>query len=529
FGVTFLGTSHGFDPHGVCTGYILWINGRGVIVDPPPQSSQRLSEMGISQDMIEALILTHCHADHDAGTFQRLLYSASHTVMTTPTIMGSFLRKYSAILGIDIPLLEKTFVFCPVQIGEVTRLYGAELIFRYSLHTIPTIGFQVFYLGQSMAFSSDTFYHPEKIMEMQQRGILSPARAAQLCNFPWYSELVFHECGVPPIHTPISQLQALSPLIREHLYVMHASEADLKTSGLKIARSGIEHTLSLQGQTLPETDEQIVWRCVTRCPFLRGVPLQNATHILESPSVLRVPPDTVIISQGVLEDAPIFLIASGAVEISRDGEVLGVRSTYELLGEMACFGWHHRDATCTAKTDVILVQFSLHKFQYLIRGTSVSSQLRRLYDHNSPSVTLDRNPLLATLPILQRLELCSVIKPKRATAGDLIWSSSQPIRQLILISDGSFSLSVQAPHTVLLSDLLSSPSSSPLPSPRVVELGPGSWVGETRSLLQRGLHLTTLRARSDASYFSLSDQDAFSFFASNPRALFLFLRQIYTN
>ena len=39
FGVTVLGASHGFDATGSTTGFIIWINQRGVMVDPPPFSS----------------------------------------------------------------------------------------------------------------------------------------------------------------------------------------------------------------------------------------------------------------------------------------------------------------------------------------------------------------------------------------------------------------------------------------------------------------------------------------------------------
>ena len=43
------------------------------------------------------MILTHCHADHDAGTFQKILLEQRVTVMTTKTIMASFVRKYSLV------------------------------------------------------------------------------------------------------------------------------------------------------------------------------------------------------------------------------------------------------------------------------------------------------------------------------------------------------------------------------------------------------------------------------------------------
>lgn len=39
FGISVLGNSHGFDAKGSTSGYILWVNGRGIMIDPPPFSS----------------------------------------------------------------------------------------------------------------------------------------------------------------------------------------------------------------------------------------------------------------------------------------------------------------------------------------------------------------------------------------------------------------------------------------------------------------------------------------------------------
>lgn len=68
--------------------------------------------------MIDGVIVTHCHADHDAGTFHKILEEGRVTVMTTPTIMNSFLRKYSAISGLDTRTLKGLFDFRPARIGE---------------------------------------------------------------------------------------------------------------------------------------------------------------------------------------------------------------------------------------------------------------------------------------------------------------------------------------------------------------------------------------------------------------------------
>jgi len=39
------------------------------MVDPPPFMTYKLSLKGIPEFAIESVIISHCHADHDAGTF----------------------------------------------------------------------------------------------------------------------------------------------------------------------------------------------------------------------------------------------------------------------------------------------------------------------------------------------------------------------------------------------------------------------------------------------------------------------------
>ena len=67
FGVTVLGSSHGFDPKGSTSGYVLWVNRRGVMIDPPPHSSSILEKNQIHPSVIDAVIVTHCHAGKDAS------------------------------------------------------------------------------------------------------------------------------------------------------------------------------------------------------------------------------------------------------------------------------------------------------------------------------------------------------------------------------------------------------------------------------------------------------------------------------
>lgn len=65
FGVTVLGSSHGFDPMGSTSGYVLWLNRRGIMIDPPPNTSIILENNNISPALIDSIIVTHCHADRE--------------------------------------------------------------------------------------------------------------------------------------------------------------------------------------------------------------------------------------------------------------------------------------------------------------------------------------------------------------------------------------------------------------------------------------------------------------------------------
>lgn len=167
FGVTVLGNSHGFDKSGSVSGYVLWINGRGVMIDPPPYSSATLEREGIRPRTIVGIILTHCHADHDAGAFQKVLTGSPVVVITTPTIYKSFIRKYAALSALSPALLRHSHRHKPAIIGRPLRFQGATFHFTYTLHTIPCVGFRVDWRGRSMVFTGDHFNSPPAIDMLQ--------------------------------------------------------------------------------------------------------------------------------------------------------------------------------------------------------------------------------------------------------------------------------------------------------------------------------------------------------------------------
>jgi len=245
FGVTVLGNSHGFDKSGSVSGYVLWINGRGVMIDPPPYSSKTLELEGIRPRLIVGIILTHCHADHDAGAFQKLLGGSPVVVITTPTIYKSFIRKYAALSNLSPALLRHCHRHKPAIIGAPLRFQGATFHFTYTLHSIPCVGFRVEWRGRSMVFTGDHFNSPEAITKLQESGVLSVARAKDLMNLPLQeTDLLLHESGQPPIHTPLDVLLKLPQRVKDRLYVVHTSALPPDCE-LRVAPTGTEGTIRL--------------------------------------------------------------------------------------------------------------------------------------------------------------------------------------------------------------------------------------------------------------------------------------------
>ena len=245
FGVTVLGNSHGFDKSGSTSGYVLWINGRGVMIDPPPYSSATLEREGIRPRTIVGIILTHCHADHDAGAFQKVLTGSPVVVITTPTIYKSFIRKYAALSSLSPALLKHSHRYKPAVIGEPLRFQSATFHFTYTLHTIPCVGFRVDWRGRSMVFTGDHFNNPPALEKLVEKGVLSKQRAADLNHLPVQeTDLLLHEAGAPPIHTPLDVLLKLPVDVKKRLYVVHTSALP-EGCELRVAPTGTAGTIRL--------------------------------------------------------------------------------------------------------------------------------------------------------------------------------------------------------------------------------------------------------------------------------------------
>ncbi|MBL9027874.1 MAG: cAMP/cGMP-dependent 3',5'-cyclic-AMP/GMP phosphodiesterase [Myxococcales bacterium] len=507
FGLTVLGASHGFDPDGKTTGYILWIGRRGILIDPPVDTTMHLRDAGVMPKTIDGVILTHCHADHDSGVFAKLLEEGRTRLITTPTILASFLKKYSALSGIDEDALRRTFSFVPVKIGQGIPLNGAELIFHYTLHSIPTIGFEAFYGGKSLAFSSDTLYEPESIRKMCELGVITPERRDALIDFPWHHSLIFHEAGVPPLHTPVAPLAALPPEVKERLYLVHIARKDVpKESGLKSAEVGLDRTMRIDVEMPAQAEAIDVLNVFCSIDFFRELSMPRARELLLFAKRRNVEQGETIISQDS-EGHEFFVIVQGSVSVMRDGQYLKSYHSGDYFGETALVLNQPRTADVVARTPVELLTLDRHAFLYLLRGTDIPMRLVRLARaREARTIELfSLNSALRQLSGPQKTQLQTYVDRVEIKAGDVLWKAGDPVEAAFVLDEGHIRLERPAPAEG--EEIRSDP------------YGQATLFANVEAMRDGQTHDTTARVLTDGHAFRIAAPDLLKFLQDNPGVL----------
>ncbi len=101
FGVTPLGTSHGFDATGDFTSFIIWVDSKGILVDPSSEALAYLDQIGVAPQDVPYVFLTHVHADHDGGLVEKLVSGSQTRVIASDPVFRAFVEKARLVTGHD--------------------------------------------------------------------------------------------------------------------------------------------------------------------------------------------------------------------------------------------------------------------------------------------------------------------------------------------------------------------------------------------------------------------------------------------
>jgi CRP-like cAMP-binding protein len=331
FGVTPLGTSHGFDQDGDFTCFVIWINGKGILVDPSPEALSCLDRIGVAPADLPYVFLTHIHSDHDGGLVEKLLGGNRTTVIASDPVFQGFIEKAELITGHDFRQ-RGLVAHIPATPGRRVRIeIGGEhalIETRWNLHPIPTNGFKVAFGGRVFGYSADTQYDPAVIEGLRARGKLTDSQFEDLMHFFWTPDgrptvdLLYHEAGIPPIHTDKRTLRALPAAITDRAFLVHIADPDVP-GGFVPGKPRLFSTHVLLPPTT-RSRERTLLETMGLVAYLHDMPPETLETLLHRGQVVTHAPGTVIVSKGpVARSDPLHfhIVTDGQVSV-RDGRRL---------------------------------------------------------------------------------------------------------------------------------------------------------------------------------------------------------------
>ncbi|HOO71619.1 MAG TPA: cAMP/cGMP-dependent 3',5'-cyclic-AMP/GMP phosphodiesterase [Spirochaetota bacterium] len=502
FGVTCLGPSHGFDPEENTSGYIIWLNHQGIMVDPPVNSTEWLEDSNVSPKFIDSIILTHCHADHDAGTFQKILEEGRVTVYSTETVMMSFLRKYSALSAMPVTYLMKLFDFHPVRIGEPVFIHGGRFDMFYTLHSIPTMGFRMSFQDQTFVYSSDHNNDPKVHRELLETGRISQERYEELGRFPWDSKVIYHEAGIPPLHTPVVYLNSMPAEIQKKTVVYHIAKKDFPAkTGLSLAKFGIENTLYFLTRRPRFEKAYQIMGMLKSLDFLRDLPISKAQEFIDIIEEERHKKGSVIIKKGTPGDK-FYIIYYGNVSVDSGGlEEKKIYGTYDYFGEVALITEQSRMADVVAETDVVVFTIPRDRFLNFIRGTDYERTLQRLVKIRSSETwnLLSTSDFFKYCTSSQKTWLESIFIPMEKKKAGTLLREGEPIEFIYIIRSGEIDVTADGAF--------------------ICSLGRGDFIGSLKNVHAGEPSSMTYTHRGPISLFAMKCEDIARFIEYNPGLL----------
>lgn len=379
FGFTCLGASNGFDPDGTTSGFIIWVNGKGIFVDPPAHSFVEVERNNIPISSIVSIILTHCHADHDAGTLQSMLRGNKVKVYTTKTIWESFKRKYSSLLGVKDSFFEKICEFRPIKVGKEVNIENAIFKFHYALHSIPTIGFTIEFEGKTLFYSSDTFVS-DRTKLLLDEGIISSERYDFVMNGFKKYDYIIHEAGNGIIHTDISKLD-FPTRDDQKIYAFHCPEKDYikyiqehPNPNLLYPKQGVENTVVIISQKrLSKFD------VLSSVKLFLDLPLRNIKEMEENSEFEEYMPGEVIVREGDIENKDFYVIVEGYIKLFVGEKLFKEYLVFDFFGESAILTNKGRAATVVAgDSGCKVLRVKGESFLRNIKGTKLYKKLLNL-------------------------------------------------------------------------------------------------------------------------------------------------------
>jgi ribonuclease BN (tRNA processing enzyme) len=236
-----LGVGDAFSALYYSTCLALEAEGAWLLIDCPHPIRKILREggqaAGIALDVgqISAVVLTHLHADHSSGLeglafFAHYVLGRKVPLLAHPEVLARLWDGHLAdsMGGTGKPGappagrgLGEFFELHPLSEERPVSVGPFAVRCRRTLHSVPTAALQVRAADRCLGYSADTAFDPTLI------DWLAPA------------DLIVHESGSGPMHTPYEELARLPAALRAKMRLVHYADGfDVGASVIEPLRQG---------------------------------------------------------------------------------------------------------------------------------------------------------------------------------------------------------------------------------------------------------------------------------------------------
>ncbi len=431
----FIGGSDGFDPTGITTCFLAYLSSTGhsraTLFDVAAYLRVRLGSLGISASQISEVVLSHLHEDHMAGVPELLLMGETRVrLITSSIIYTSLLRVLSAMLAVPEGEAAKLFDFYALNPGHPLTLEGRRFDAIYAVHSIPTIAVRV----NELYYSGDMRYDEHWFAELEQQGLLTAERRAELIHFAEGATVIVQDAGGGAIHTTLTPelLQSLTAK-SQRLVFAHTSKHTLPTgqaeaaSHVEFAESGHVTTM---GASVPRTADADRIETLSACPLFTRLPIGDRAALASLITLTTWAPGQVIVREGDPSDGKTYVVHTGLVEVRMGGEPVRVIGRGTTMGERGALMGDVRMGTLIARGPVELLELGPEVFKPIAESLGLSAAFRR-------ADWLSQHPTFSHLPWATLLDLALDFQPRQYRAGEWLFHFGEPGHECYLLISGT--------------------------------------------------------------------------------------------
>ncbi|MFC5651619.1 MBL fold metallo-hydrolase [Paenibacillus solisilvae] len=220
-----LGTGNAFAKKYFNTNALFYVEGRTVMLDCGITAPLSLYQLNKSFNDIDALLISHIHADHIGGieefAFQMKFVHKRKPLLYVPAVLVERLWEFSlkgGLLQDEFYSLDDYFEVKLLHEGaaaEIVPGFKVEPILTKHIPNKPSFSY---FINESFFYSADMLFDRALLESLIERG----------CR------VIFHDCQLSSpaaVHASIDDLLTLPEAIQEHVWLMHYDDSKDEYAG----------------------------------------------------------------------------------------------------------------------------------------------------------------------------------------------------------------------------------------------------------------------------------------------------------